>query len=108
MHTPAPQLEEANALLRAETDAATRLRKTQTEMSKQIQQLESNGRDLQDKCCMLESSRLKLEKDFISLQSALEAEKRDRSQGSETISDLQGTLGEGGLGLGGQAVNQSR
>ncbi|XP_023690440.2 rho-associated protein kinase 2 isoform X2 [Paramormyrops kingsleyae] len=86
------QLDEANTLLRAETDAATRLRKTQTEMSKQIQQLESNGRDLQDKCCMLENGKLKLEKDFISLQSALEAEKRDRSQGSETISDLQGRI----------------
>ncbi|XP_048830372.1 rho-associated protein kinase 2 [Brienomyrus brachyistius] len=86
------QLDEANTLLRAESDAATRLRKTQTEMSKQMQQLESNGRDLQDKCCMLENSKLKLEKDFISLQSALEAEKRDRSQGSETISDLQGRI----------------
>ncbi|MFT7813340.1 rho-associated protein kinase 2 isoform X2 [Arapaima gigas] len=86
------QLDEANTLLRAEADAAARLRKTQTEMSKQIQQLESNGRELQDKCCMLENSKMKLEKDFMSLQSALESEKRDRSQGSETISDLQGRI----------------
>ncbi|KAI1895124.1 hypothetical protein AGOR_G00103060 [Albula goreensis] len=86
------QLDEANALLRAESDAAARLRKTQTEMTKQVQQLEANGRELQDKCCMLENSKLKLEKDFISLQSALESEKRDRSQGSETITDLQGRI----------------
>uniref|UniRef100_A0A8C9VZC2 non-specific serine/threonine protein kinase n=1 Tax=Scleropages formosus TaxID=113540 RepID=A0A8C9VZC2_SCLFO len=86
------QLDEVNMLLRAETDAAARLRKTQAEMNKQIQQLESNGRELQDKCCLLENSKMKLEKDFMSLQSALESEKRDRSQGSETISDLQGRV----------------
>lgn len=85
-----PQLDEANSLLRTELDAAARLRKSQTELSKQLQQLESNGRELQDKCCMLENGKLKLEKDYISLQAALEAEKRDCSQGSETITDLQG------------------
>ncbi|XP_064158819.1 rho-associated protein kinase 2 isoform X1 [Anguilla rostrata] len=86
------QLDEANALLRAETDAAARLRKTQTEMTKQVQQLEGSVRELQDKCLALENGKLKLEKDFISLQSALESEKRDRSQGSETISDQQGRI----------------
>ncbi|XP_066554385.1 rho-associated protein kinase 2 isoform X3 [Amia ocellicauda] len=86
------QLDEANTLLRTESDAAARLRKTQTEMTKQMQQLESNSRELQDKCCLLENARLKLEKDFLSLQSALESEKRDRSQGSEVISDLQGRI----------------
>ncbi|KAL2099189.1 hypothetical protein ACEWY4_005669 [Coilia grayii] len=86
------QLDEANALLRAESDAAARLRKSQTEMTKQLQQLEANGRELQDKCCLLENSKLKLEKDYIGLQAALEAEKRDCSQGSETITDLQGRI----------------
>ncbi|KAK6488498.1 rho-associated protein kinase 2-like isoform X3 [Huso huso] len=86
------QLDEANSLLRTESDTAARLRKNQTEMTKQLQQLESNNRELQDKCCMLENAKLKLEKDFISLQSALESEKRDRSQGSEIISDLQGRI----------------
>lgn len=76
--------------MRAETDSAARLRKSQTELTKQLQQLEANGRELQDKCCLLENSKLKLEKDYISLQAALEAEKRDCSQGSETITDLQG------------------
>ncbi|XP_048126881.1 rho-associated protein kinase 2 [Alosa alosa] len=86
------QLDEANALLRAETDAAARLRKSQTELTKQLQQMEANGRELQDKCCLLENSKLKLEKDYIGLQAALEAEKRDCSQGSETITDLQGRI----------------
>lgn len=86
----AVQLEEANALLRAESEAATRLRKTQTESSKQLQQLEANGRELQDKCCVLERSKLSLEKECISLQAALETERSEHSQGSETISDLMG------------------
>ncbi|XP_069584203.1 rho-associated protein kinase 2 isoform X2 [Ranitomeya imitator] len=86
------QLDEANALLRTESDTAARLRKTQNEMSKQIQQLETNNRELQDKTCMLENAKLKLEKDYINLQSALESEKRDRTQGSEVISDLQGRI----------------
>lgn len=93
MLTPAPsppQLEEANTLLRAESEAAARLRKTQTESSKQLQQLEASVRELQDKCCLLERSKLSLEKECISLQAALETERREHSQGSETISDLTG------------------
>ncbi|KAM3931397.1 rho-associated protein kinase 2 isoform 3-T4 [Leptodactylus fuscus] len=86
------QLDEANALVRTESDTSARLRKNQNEMSKQIQQLETNNRELQDKTCMLENAKLKLEKDYINLQSALESEKRDRSQGSEVISDLQGRI----------------
>ncbi|XP_071999693.1 rho-associated protein kinase 2 isoform X3 [Engystomops pustulosus] len=86
------QLDEANALLRTESDTATRFRKNHNDMSKQIQQLETNNRELQDKTCMLENAKLKLEKDYINLQSALESEKRDRSQGSEIITDLQGRI----------------
>ncbi|XP_022048667.1 rho-associated protein kinase 2 [Acanthochromis polyacanthus] len=86
------QLEEANTLLRAESEAATRLRKTQTESSKQLQQLEANVRELQDKCCLLERSKLSMEKECISLQAAVETERREHSQGSETISDLMGRI----------------
>uniref|UniRef100_A0A671LLR9 non-specific serine/threonine protein kinase n=1 Tax=Sinocyclocheilus anshuiensis TaxID=1608454 RepID=A0A671LLR9_9TELE len=86
------QLDEANALLRAESDAAARLRKAQTESSKQLQQLEAHVRELQDKCCMLENSKLTLERDNISLQAALDAEKREHTQGSETIYDLQARI----------------
>ncbi|KAK2493511.1 hypothetical protein MC885_021542 [Smutsia gigantea] len=86
------QLDETNALLRTESDTAARLRKTQAESSKQIQQLESNNRDLQDKNCLLETAKLKLEKEFINLQSILESERRDRTHGSEIINDLQGRV----------------
>nr|XP_057946736.1 rho-associated protein kinase 2 isoform X2 [Doryrhamphus excisus] len=86
------QLEEANTFLRAESESATRLRKAQTENSKQLQQLEINVRELQDKCCLLERSKLSLEKECISLQAALETERREHSQGSETISDLMGRI----------------
>ncbi|NXD82471.1 ROCK2 kinase, partial [Halcyon senegalensis] len=85
-------LDEANSLLRSESDTAARLRKNQTESTKQIQQLETNNRELQDKNCLLENAKLKLEKDFLNLQSALESERRDRSHGSEIISDLQGRI----------------
>ncbi|KAG2467960.1 ROCK2 kinase, partial [Polypterus senegalus] len=61
-------------------------------MTKQIQQLEANSRELQDKYCLLENGKLKFEKEFLSLQSALELEKRDRSHGSEVITDLQGRI----------------
>ncbi|XP_026864015.2 rho-associated protein kinase 2 isoform X2 [Electrophorus electricus] len=86
------QLDEANALLRAEADAAARLRKVQAEGGKQLQQLEAHARDLQDKCCALESSKLALERERIDLQAALDAEKREDTQRSETISDLQARL----------------
>ncbi|KAM6463387.1 rho-associated protein kinase 2 isoform 4-T4 [Liasis olivaceus] len=86
------QLDEANALLRTESDTAARLRKNQTESTKQIQQLEANNRDLQDKNCALENTKLRLEKEFLNLQSALESEKRDRTHGSEIIHDLQGRV----------------
>ncbi|XP_061478757.1 rho-associated protein kinase 2 [Rhineura floridana] len=86
------QLDEANALLRTESDTAARLRKNQTESTKQIQQLEANNRDLQDKNCGLENTKLRLEKDFLNLQSALESERRDRTHGSEIINDLQARI----------------
>ncbi|KAF4801078.1 Rho-associated protein kinase 2 [Turdus rufiventris] len=86
------QLDEANSLLRSESDTAARLRKNQTESTKQIQQLEINNRELQDKNCLLENAKLKLEKEYLNLQSALESERRDRSHGSEIISDLQGRI----------------
>lgn len=88
-------MDEANSLLRSESDTAARLRKNQTESTKQIQQLEANNRELQDKNCLLENAKLKLEKDFLNLQSALESERRDRSHGSEIISDLQGMTSAG-------------
>nr|XP_005309555.1 rho-associated protein kinase 1 isoform X1 [Chrysemys picta bellii] len=86
------QLEEANDLLRTESDTAARLRKSHTEMSKSISQLESLNRELQERCRVLESTKLEVEKDYYQLQAALEAERRDRSHGSEMIGDLQARI----------------
>ncbi|XP_064909376.1 rho-associated protein kinase 1 isoform X3 [Columba livia] len=83
------QLEEANDLLRTESDTAARLRKGNTEMSKSLSQVESLNRELQERCRVLESMKLQVEKDYYQLQAALESERRDRSHGSEMIGELQ-------------------
>ncbi|XP_073487546.1 rho-associated protein kinase 1 isoform X2 [Aquarana catesbeiana] len=86
------QLDEANDFLRAESDTAARLRKGQNEMTKTIAQLEALNRELQDRCRLLESAKLQVEKDFFQLQAALDSERRDRNQGSEMIGDLQARM----------------
>uniref|UniRef100_A0A803TH87 non-specific serine/threonine protein kinase n=1 Tax=Anolis carolinensis TaxID=28377 RepID=A0A803TH87_ANOCA len=86
------QLEEANDLLRTESDTAARLRKSHTEMSKSVSQFESLNREMQERCRILESSKLQLEKDFYQLQAALEVERRDRSHGSEIIGEMQARI----------------
>ncbi|XP_014794086.1 PREDICTED: rho-associated protein kinase 1 isoform X1 [Calidris pugnax] len=83
------QLEEANDLLRTESDTAARLRKGNTEMSKSLSQVESLNRELQERCRVLESTKLQVEKDYYQLQAALESERRDKSHGSEMIGELQ-------------------
>ncbi|XP_031468715.1 rho-associated protein kinase 1 isoform X1 [Phasianus colchicus] len=83
------QLEEANDLLRTESETAVRLRKGNTEMSKSLSQVESLNRELQERCRVLESAKLQVEKDYYQLQAALESERRDRSHGSEMIGELQ-------------------
>ncbi|XP_010010380.1 PREDICTED: rho-associated protein kinase 1-like [Nestor notabilis] len=83
------QLEEANDLWRTESDTAARLRKANTEMSKSLSQVESLNRELQERCRVLESTKLQVEKDYYQLQAALESERRDRSHGSEMIGELQ-------------------
>ncbi|XP_018123419.1 rho-associated protein kinase 1 [Xenopus laevis] len=86
------QLEEANDLLRTESDTAVRLRKSQTEMCKTVSQLEALNRELQERCRLLESTKSQVEKDYFHLQAALDSERRDRSQGSEMIGDLQARM----------------
>ncbi|EFB26512.1 hypothetical protein PANDA_011657 [Ailuropoda melanoleuca] len=83
------QLEEANDLLRTESDTAVRLRKSHTEMSKSISQLESLNRELQERNRILENSKTQTDKDYYQLQAVLEAERRDRGHDSEMIGDLQ-------------------
>uniref|UniRef100_A0A4X1VJB6 non-specific serine/threonine protein kinase n=1 Tax=Sus scrofa TaxID=9823 RepID=A0A4X1VJB6_PIG len=86
------QLEEANDLLRTESDTAVRLRKSHTEMSKSITQLESLNRELQERNRILENSKSQTDKDYYQLQAVLEAERRDRGRDSEMIGDLQARI----------------
>ncbi|KAF6303197.1 Rho associated coiled-coil containing protein kinase 1 [Rhinolophus ferrumequinum] len=86
------QLEEANDLLRTESDTAVRLRKSHTEMSKSISQLESLNRELQERNRVLESSKTQTDKEYYQLQAAFEAERRDRGHDSEMIGDLQARI----------------
>ncbi|KAK1805509.1 hypothetical protein P4O66_019808, partial [Electrophorus voltai] len=84
------QLEEVTARLQAEVEEAGRLRKAQGEAARQAQQLEVSLQELREQNTRLEGSRLALEQDSLRLQNSLEAERRDRSLGSDTIADLQG------------------
>ncbi|XP_012683372.2 rho-associated protein kinase 1 [Clupea harengus] len=86
------QLEEANDLLRAESDTAARLRKSHTEMSKSMSQLEGLNRELQEKSRAADNGKLALEKELLQLQSTLDSERRNCSQGSEEIRELQARI----------------
>ncbi|XP_076612596.1 rho-associated protein kinase 2-like [Chaetodon auriga] len=86
------QLEEANAVLQAEQEAAARLKKSQAEVQKQAQGLEHSLREMQEKCSQLENGKMELEKQLMGLQAELEEERRDRNLGTETITDLQGRI----------------
>uniref|UniRef100_A0A4W4FBX2 Rho-associated protein kinase 1 n=1 Tax=Electrophorus electricus TaxID=8005 RepID=A0A4W4FBX2_ELEEL len=86
------QLEEANDLLRAESDTAARLRKSQTEMAKAMSQLEGMNGELQEKSRVAESGRQQLERDLLQLQNTLDTERRTCSQGSEEIHQLQARI----------------
>uniref|UniRef100_A0A7N8WLB8 Rho-associated protein kinase 1 n=1 Tax=Mastacembelus armatus TaxID=205130 RepID=A0A7N8WLB8_9TELE len=83
------QLQEANDLLRAESDTAARLRKSQTEMTKSMSQFESLNRELQERSRSSDTEKATLEKELLLLQSTLDAERRNYSQGSEEIRELQ-------------------
>ncbi|GAA6228818.1 rho-associated protein kinase 2-like isoform X2 [Lates japonicus] len=86
------QLEEANAVLQAEQEAAAKLKKSQGEVQKQVQSLEVSLREMQEKCSQLENSKMELEKQLMGLQAELEEERRDRNLGTETITDLQARI----------------
>ncbi|XP_034559720.1 rho-associated protein kinase 1 isoform X2 [Notolabrus celidotus] len=86
------QLEEANDLLRAESDTAARLRKSHTEMGKTVSQLESLNRDLQERSRGGDAEKSQLEKELLVMQSTLDSERRNYSQGSEEIRELQARM----------------
>ncbi|XP_044537228.1 rho-associated protein kinase 1-like [Gracilinanus agilis] len=86
------QLEDANDLLKTKSDTAVRLRNNHTELSKSVSQLESLNRELQKRNRILETTKLQVDQDYYQLQATLEAERRDRSHGSEMIGDLQARI----------------
>uniref|UniRef100_A0A8C7R1I2 Rho-associated protein kinase n=1 Tax=Oncorhynchus mykiss TaxID=8022 RepID=A0A8C7R1I2_ONCMY len=86
------QLEEVTAVLAEEQEATGRLRRSQSEAQKQAQALEFNLRELVDNCTQLENAKMGLEQQLMGLQADLEAERQDRSLGTEIILDLQGHI----------------
>ncbi|KAJ8270547.1 hypothetical protein GJAV_G00116200 [Gymnothorax javanicus] len=88
------QLEEANELLRAEMESAANLKKLQAETLKQLQLLEQRLVGLEDRSSEQEAYKLELERKITDLQTSLEAEKREHSQGCQTIADLQACVSE--------------
>uniref|UniRef100_A0A8C6LPI2 Rho-associated protein kinase 1 n=1 Tax=Nothobranchius furzeri TaxID=105023 RepID=A0A8C6LPI2_NOTFU len=83
---------EANVLLRAESDTVARLRKNNGELTQTTSQLESLNRELQERSRAADAVKAQLEKELLLLQSTLDSERRNYSQGSEEISELQGDL----------------
>ncbi|KAM9420670.1 rho-associated protein kinase 2-like isoform 4-T10 [Salvelinus alpinus] len=86
------QLDEVTTVLAEEQEAAGRLRRSQVEAQMHAQALELSLRELVDKCTQLENAKMGLEQQLMGLQADLEAERRDRSLGTETIVDLQGHI----------------
>lgn len=84
------QLEDTNAVLQAEQEAAARLKKSQAEVQKHAQSLEVSLGEMEEKCSQLENGKMELEKQLMVLQDELEEERRDRNLRTEAITDLQG------------------
>ncbi len=59
-------------------------------MAKSISQLESLNRELQERGRGADGEKAQLEKELLVLQSTLDSERRNYSQGSEEIRELQG------------------
>lgn len=77
-------------MLRAESDTAARLRKNHTEVAKSMSHLENLNRELQERSRAVEGEKAQLEKELLLLQSTLDSERRNYSQDSEEIRELQG------------------
>lgn len=77
-------------MLRAESDTAVRLRKNNAELSNASNHLESVNRELQERSRAGDAVKAQLEKELLLLQSTLDSERRNYSQGSEEMRELQG------------------
>lgn len=87
-----PQLDETNAVLQAEQEAAARMKKSQTEVQKHAQSLEASLGEMKERCGQLGKDKMELEKQRVALQAELDEERRERNLRTETIADLQGEL----------------
>uniref|UniRef100_A0A667ZZ73 Rho-associated protein kinase 1 n=1 Tax=Myripristis murdjan TaxID=586833 RepID=A0A667ZZ73_9TELE len=65
------------------------VQKSHTEMAKSMSQLETLNRELQEKSRAVDGEKAQLEKELLLLQSTLDSERRNYSQGSEEIRELQ-------------------
>lgn len=77
-------------MLRAESDTAVRLRKNNAELTNASNHLESVNRELQERSRAGDAVKAQLEKELLLLQSTLDSERRNYSQGSEEMRELQG------------------
>lgn len=59
-------------------------------MAKSMSQLESLNRELQERSRAAEGEKGQLQKELLHVQSSLDSERRNYSQGSEEIRELQG------------------
>lgn len=59
-------------------------------MAKSMSQLEGLNRDLQERSRAADGEKAQLQKELLLLQSTLDSERRNYSQGSEEIRELQG------------------
>lgn len=59
-------------------------------MAKSMSQLESLNREVQERSRAVDGEKAQLEKELLLLQSTLDSERRNYSQGSEEIQELQG------------------
>uniref|UniRef100_A0A8C4PX64 non-specific serine/threonine protein kinase n=1 Tax=Eptatretus burgeri TaxID=7764 RepID=A0A8C4PX64_EPTBU len=78
--------------LSTEQEVVTRARKAQAEGSMAFQQMEQEKQQLLQKSQCLEGDRLKLEKDILNIQAALELERRDHNHTADILASLQEEL----------------
>ncbi|XP_055088190.1 rho-associated protein kinase 2-like isoform X2 [Periophthalmus magnuspinnatus] len=86
------QLEQTTQQLQEEQENASRLKKAQAEVQKQLQTLEVSLREQEQRCAQLELSTQERDTELREAHTQLEVEKRERSNKSDTISDLQGRI----------------
>ncbi|XP_072313433.1 rho-associated protein kinase 2-like isoform X2 [Eucyclogobius newberryi] len=86
------QLEESALQLVEEKESVARLKKAQSEVQKQVQTLELSLRDREQRCGQLEVTTQELDTQLRETHTELDMERREKSNKSDTIHDLQGRI----------------